>query len=231
MSTQTAAQPKAYNLHTCGVGFINRLRFVKPTGKGKGYWCTSIGALYGVENEEGRCESSLYDLRVVGSNAIIAVQMLQAAFDEGKKVFVEFKAGDTRADCFQYKQGQKQGQWGACIKGTLLQVRKAWVNGELVINQSNDDPSAAPVADAAAPESTPVSQVAEPAAVRAPAPRPHDWRERLKSFPGRIVLKKDDPESSDKLWAINATGRYRAVQAPSPDHVVFELISGQAGAA
>lgn len=138
MTTQTTsqAQPKAYNLHTVGMGFVNRLRFVKPEGKGKGYWCVSIGALYGVEDENGRSESSLFDLNVVGKAAKESVQTLQAAFNEGKKIFVEFKAGDSRAEHFQYKKGQRAGQWGSCIKGTLLQLRKAWVNGELVIDTS-----------------------------------------------------------------------------------------------
>ena len=108
MSTQTnaqTAQPKAYNLHTVGMGFVNRLRFVKPEGKGKGYWCVSIGALYGVEDENGRSESSLFDLRVVGKLAIQSMQTLQAAFNEGKKIFVDFKAGDTRSEHYQYKNG------------------------------------------------------------------------------------------------------------------------------
>jgi hypothetical protein len=226
MTTQTAiqSQPKAYNLHTVGMGFINRLRFVKPEGKGKGYWCTSIGALYGVEDENGRSESSLYDLRVVGAKAIESAQALQAAFDEGKKIFVEFKAGDTRADAFQYKRGPKQGQWGACIKGTLLQIRKAWVEGQLVID--NSQPESAEAASESQVEETSVTP-ADPTPVATAtgdeSPAPH-WRERLKARPERLVIDRDDPECNDKLWEINALGCYKVVPAARPNCVAFALV-------
>ena len=223
-STSTQAQPRAYNLHTAGMGFINRLRFVKPDGKGKGYWCTSIGALYGVENENGRSESSLYDLRVVGAKAIETVQVLQAAFNEGKKIFVEFKAGDTRADVFQYKKGPKQGQWSACIKGTLLQIRKAWVEGQLVID--NTQPESAEEAPESQAEETSTANVDPTPVASAPAdanPTP-SWRERLKARQERLVIDRNDPESSDKLWEINALGCYKPVPSSRPNCVAFALI-------
>lgn len=236
MTTQTTsqAQPKAYNLHTVGMGFVNRLRFVKPEGKGKGYWCVSIGALYGIEDENGRSESSLFDLNVVGKAAKESVQTLQAAFNEGKKIFVEFKAGDSRAEHFQYKKGQRAGQWGSCIKGTLLQLRKAWVNGELVIDTSqqpdqdevsdesrDDAPSAhqAPTAESVASEATSSTD------------QPLSWQERLKARPERIVIQKNDPEAMDKIWAINTTGCYQSIPAGRDDCVAFALIKTSANAA
>lgn len=229
MSTQTTTQapPKAYNLHTVGMGFVNRLRFVKPDGKGKSYWCVSIGALYGVEDENGRSESSLFDLRVVGKLAIQSVQTLQAAFNEGKKIFVEFKAGDSRAEHYQYKNGQRAGQWGSCIKGTLLQLRKAWVNGELVIDTSQqpDQEEALtdePVDDASGAEQAPASE-----SVVVDAASPIDpslsWQERLKALPERIVIQKNDPEAIDKICAINTTGCYQSIPASRDDCVAFAL--------
>lgn len=226
MTTQTSTQthPKAYNLHTAGMGFINRLRFVKPEGKGKGYWCTSIGALYGVEDENGRSESSLYDLRVVGTKAIEGVQTLQAVFGEGKKIFVEFKAGDTRAEAFLYKKGPKQGQWGACIKGTLLQIRKAWVEGQLVID--NTQPESAKETSESQTEATSATNVdatPEASITGEESPTMH-WRERLKARQERLVIDRNDPESNDKLWEINALGCYRPVPSARPNCVAFALI-------
>ncbi|CBL45354.1 Hypothetical protein HDN1F_35480 [gamma proteobacterium HdN1] len=206
-------EAKAYNLHTTGVGFINRLRFVKPSGKGKGYFAVAIGALYGVENDEGRAESSLYDLRVVGAKAIEAVKTLQAAFDDNQKIFVEFKAGDTRAEAFQYKRGKREGEWGACIKGSLLQVRKAWINGKLVIDHSSSDVSVETLGQPPAPQelaqqeeypAASVGTVSEPAHAM-PVP---SWRVRLAERPERIVLLKNDPELDLKLWEIDCTGTY-----------------------
>lgn len=205
---QAAKTPKAYNLHTVGVGFVNRLRFVKPDGKGKGYWAIAIGALYGVENDNGRAESSPYDLRVVGGKAIESVKALQAAFDEGKKIFVEFKAGDTRPEAFQYKRGAREGEWSACIKGSLLQLRKAWVNGELVIDTTAqpDEPEQAPVDVATEP--VPVVNQAAPQAPEQPSQVVPDWRERLAKRPERITLLVSDPELNQKVWAIDALGCY-----------------------
>lgn len=134
MSQSNAA--KAYNLHTTGMGYLNRLRLV-PVKKGKSYWCASIGALYGLVDENtGRAETSLYDLKIVAVRAIESAEQLKPVFDQGQKVFLEFKAGDTRAEVFQYQKGERKDQWGACIRGTLLQIRKAWVNGELFLDMS-----------------------------------------------------------------------------------------------
>lgn len=231
-SVPSQKAPKAYNLHTSGVGFLNRLRFVKPEGKGKGYWCVSIGALYGVEDDNGRAESSLLDLRVVGAKAIVGVKELQAAFNDGKKIFVEFKAGDVRAEAFQYKNGARQGQWGSCIKGTLLKLRKAWVNGDLVIDTTEDpqedqepvlaEPSE--VASVPAPAPTPTAAVPTP---RAPTPASAEtvsWRERLASRPTRITLRIDDPELNEKAWVIEGLGCYRKSDSGRKDRVLFTLI-------
>lgn len=244
MSTQTnsqANQAKTYNLHTFGMGFINRLRLVKPEqgkqgtgrGKAKAYWCVSIGALYGVANEEGRCESSLFDLIVVGKLAKESVQKLQAAFDEGKKIFIEFKAGDIRSDLFQYKSGQRKDQWGSCIKGTLLQLRKAWVNGELVIDTSQQ-PDQDDVTEETGDEAEGAEQAsgAEVALVNtAPATSEMTWQKRLEARPKRILIEKSDPEASDKLWGINATGCYQTVQSQREDCVEFVLIEPNLSAA
>lgn len=241
MSTQTnaqTAQPKAYNLHTTGMGFVNRLRFVNPEkgkGKSKGYWSVSIGALYGVEDENGRCESSLYDLNVVGKVAKDSVQTLQAAFNEGKKIFVEFKAGDTRSEHYQYKNGERAGQWGSCIKGTLLQLRKAWVNGELVIDTSQQPdleevPADEPTDNASSAEQAPAAKSAVAEATSATDPS-LPWQERLKARPERIVIQKSDPEAVDKILAINTAGCYQSIPAGREDCVVFALIKLDANVA
>jgi hypothetical protein len=244
MTTQTnsisqaqATQPKAYNLHTVGMGFLNRLRLVESKkGEGKKvkpYWCVSIGALYGVVNEDGRCESSLLDLRVVGKLAIESVKTLQAAFNEEKKVFVEFKAGDIRSDHFQYTRGDRKDQWGSCIKGTLLQLRKAWVNGELVIDNSQqpeqEEAPAESSADAKPAEMAVVAESAVPLAT--PAPAQKTWQERLQERPKRILVEKSDPEASEKLWQINATGCYMTVKSEREDCVQFQLIDSNLSAA
>lgn len=225
-STDTSVQSKAkaHNLHTVGVGFINRLRLV-PVNRGKPYWCVSIAALYGVADENGKSETSYFDLRVVASKAIESVELLKPAFDANKTIYVEFKAGDTRAEVFQYKQGERAGQWGASLKGTLLQLRRAWVDGDLVVDTTKptaEESEAAPSgAESASTNDGNSVEGSGPAESEAQTPT---WQERLKDFPERLVIEKSDPEFLDKVLAISNLGRYEPVQAKRQDCVAFKLI-------
>lgn len=226
--TSVPAQAKAWNLHTWGCGFINRLRFIPTKGKGKdkGYWAVAIGALYGVEDENGKANFSPFDLNVYGTQAIESVIAIQQAFDEGKKIFVEFKAGDTRpSEPFKLKKGPREGELVSSIKGSLLLLQKVWINGELVIDaskQSLKEPEGAP--SKAESDSTNDGDSVEgsgPAESEAQTPT---WQERLKDFPERLVIEKSDPEFLDKVLAIGNLGRYEAVQAKREDCVAFKLI-------
>ena len=234
MSTEKSVK----NLHTRGVGFINRLRWVEAR-KGKPYLCVAIGAQYGVADENGHFDSSLYDLRVVTDKAIEAVTQLEETFKAGNKIYVDFLAGDTRAEAFQYKTGTREGEWGASIKGTLLQVRGAWVDGERVIDSSSETKSehGEPAQSAAESEDTPVvssdsqsaaeecsaEQSNEAPTDPSPEVQPTEWRAKLELRPGRILVLKTDPEAMDKILAINGLGCYDQVEGDSDDRVVFVL--------
>lgn len=118
-------QPKTHlDLHTTGIGYLNRVREVKV--KKGSFWACSIAALHGDINDP---ETTYFDCKIEGKEALERVQFLMSAVEQNKKVTVSFKIGDIYAETFQYKAGEKAGQTGVSIKGRLLQIRSAKIDG------------------------------------------------------------------------------------------------------
>lgn len=236
MSIEQSAAKSVKNLHTTGVGFINRLRRV-PVRKGNPYFCVAIGAQYGLADEKGHFESSLYDLRVVTNQAIKDVELLEEYSKAGKTIFVEFKAGDTRAEPFTYKSGDRAGTMGASIKGTLLQIRGAWIDGERVIDHSSSGAVVADYSDSGLVDSesnndhsseaeAAVDQSTSAAIDESQASADDselNWRQRLEQRPERITVLKNDHEAMDKILAIGSSGCYDQVDSEEDDRVLFQL--------
>jgi hypothetical protein len=126
MSNQNTT-PKYFDLHSTGVGYLNRVRLVKPE-RGNPFLAVDISALHGsIDN----VEYTRFDCRVSGSAAKDAIMALKDVIeDKDTKVLVGFKLGDLYAEPFTYKRGQKAGQTGISLKARLLQVHWAKVNGE-----------------------------------------------------------------------------------------------------
>jgi len=76
---------KFFNLHVIGLGYLNRIRRVKPS-RSKPFWAVIVG----------------------------------------------FKLGDVYPELFTYKSGKKQGQTGVSLKGRLLQITWAKIDGQPV---------------------------------------------------------------------------------------------------
>lgn len=66
MSTSHTNESKFFDLHTTGIGYLNRIREVKPRGKGKPFMAVANAALRGSSDE---VEYSYIDCNVVGSEA------------------------------------------------------------------------------------------------------------------------------------------------------------------
>lgn len=127
MQTQQSNTPRYFDLHTSGVGYLNRVRLVKPK-KGEPFLAVDISALHGSVDE---VEYTRFDCRVSGSAAQDAIMALKDAIeDRNTKVLVGFKMGDLYSETFVYQKGEKAGQVGVSLKGRLLQVHWAKVNGE-----------------------------------------------------------------------------------------------------
>lgn len=121
-------QSKYFDLHTTGIGYLNRIREVKPR-KGTPFMAVTVAALKGSTDS---AEYAYIDCNVVGAEADKLIRRCQDAVEAGKKVLVSFRIGDIWADVFTYTSGPKQGQTNASLKGRLLYLSWIKVDGETV---------------------------------------------------------------------------------------------------
>lgn len=117
-----------FDLHTTGVGYVNRIREVKPK-KGNAFWACQIAALRG---SKSAVEYSYFDCRVSGAEAAKVIKRLEKANQEDKQILVGFKLGDQYSETFVYQSGQKKGEIGICTKAHLLFIGWVKIDGETV---------------------------------------------------------------------------------------------------
>jgi len=150
---QAQQTKSAFNLITEGVGYLNRMRLVTPK-RGDEYHACTINAMIGVE---GAVEYISIDCRIVGAQAKEATRLLFEATKDLKdaKIIVGFRVGDAKPEFYELKDretGEIIPKTG--LKGRLLQLTFAKVDGEKFAIPLVERPSAAPAQDAA-PASTP----------------------------------------------------------------------------
>lgn len=109
-------ESKYFDLHTTGIGYLNRIRDVKPK-KGSGFLACTVAALHGDMND---AEYSYIDCVVSGSEAQKLVRRCTDAVEARKKVLISFRIGDTWADAY-LKDGEPRAQ----LKGRLLFIN--WI--------------------------------------------------------------------------------------------------------
>ena len=136
MSTTQTNETKFFDLHTTGIGYLNRIREVKPRGKGKPFMAVTVAALRGSSDDT---EYSYIDCNVVGAEAEKLIRRCQEAVDAKKKVLVSFRIGDIWTDSFVYESGDKKGQPGASLKGRLLFIGWIKVDGDTVYQAKPKD--------------------------------------------------------------------------------------------
>lgn len=144
---------KHFDLHVTGLGYLNRVREVKPK-KGNAFWACSINALHGDANEP---EYTRFDVIIRGGLALRRVQSLRSAVDAKQKVLIAFKLGDIVPDLFVYETGEKKGQHGVAIKGRLLQINFSAIDGVPVDWVEAGLPDESPASPAATPRSQAVA--------------------------------------------------------------------------
>ena len=145
MSEQSqAANPSSYfNLHVEGVGYLNRVRTVKPK-KGQPFLACTVSAMRGSTEDIAYTK---FDCRVSGTEAQKLVKRLEADVSAEKSVIVGFRIADIYPETFTYEKGERQGQTGIVIKGRLLRIKFAKVNGVAIeVPQSPSDSEADRVA-------------------------------------------------------------------------------------
>jgi hypothetical protein len=127
--SQQLSQPSYFDLHVDGVGYLNRVRTVKPK-QGQAYLACAVSALRGSTEDVAY---TWFECRVSGAEAQTIVKQLEPDVSADKRVIIGFRIGDIYPETFTYEKGDHQGETGVSIRGRLLRVKFAKVNGESVI--------------------------------------------------------------------------------------------------
>ena len=118
-----------FNLHTTGLGYLNRLREV-PVKRGNNFFAVDISAIHGKSDE---IQYTRFDCRVSGKEAESILAQIKPLIDDDKnKVLVGFKLGDLYAGTFIYQKGKKKGETGVSLKARLLRIEWVKVNGQMI---------------------------------------------------------------------------------------------------
>ena len=127
-STQAVSQPSYFNLHVEGVGYLNRVRTVKPK-KGQEFLACTVAALRGSDSDVSYTK---FDCRVSGADAQAIVKRLENDVAADKAVIIGFRIADIYPEMFTFEKGDRKGQPGVSIKGRLLRIKFAKVNGKSI---------------------------------------------------------------------------------------------------
>ena len=118
--------PNYFDLHTTGIGYLNRVREVTPK-EGTPFLSVTIAALRGsVDN----AQYTHFECRVSGRQAQEVVRQVQPAVEGKLKVLVGFTLSDLYAETFTFQNGDKAGETGISLKARLLRVSWAKVDGQ-----------------------------------------------------------------------------------------------------
>ncbi|MDH1237925.1 STY4534 family ICE replication protein [Stutzerimonas stutzeri] len=154
----TSSEKSYFDLHITGLGYLNRIREVKPK-KGDAFLACDIAALNGPSDQP---EYRRFDVRVSGSEAQHLIRRCVPAVEAERKVLIGFRLGDLWTDIFTYSKGKRVGEQSVSLKARLLFVSWIKVDGQLVYKA---EPKASE--ETARDEAPSVSS--EPAAQDAPA--------------------------------------------------------------
>lgn len=127
-TASTDSANEYFDLHTTGVGYVNRIREVEVK-KGNNFMACTIAALRG---SKSAVEYSYFDCRVSGTEASKLIKRLDKACKDNKQILIGFKIGDQYSESFVYKSGQKKGETGISTKAHLLYIGWVKVEGDTV---------------------------------------------------------------------------------------------------
>ncbi|MGN7934066.1 DUF3577 domain-containing protein [Pseudomonas mediterranea] len=146
-----------FNLHTVGIGYLNRVREVQVR-RGQPFMACDIAALHGASDA---VEYTRFDCKVAGGEAERLIRLYMDAVKAEKKVLLSFRIGDLWIDPFLYEKGDKQGQPGASLKGRLLYIDWIKLNGTYEYKAPARQEATAPAEPAHNSESSPTSADAD----------------------------------------------------------------------
>ena len=127
-------ETKYFDLHTTGLGYLNRIRQVTPRD-GKPFLSVTLAALRGsVDN----AQYTHFECLVSGKQAQDLVRQLKPAVEGKAKVLLGFTLSDLYAEAFTFKSGDKAGETGVSLKARLLRIAWAKVDGQPFYTAQDD---------------------------------------------------------------------------------------------
>ena len=164
----TSSSQSYFDLHITGLGYLNRIREVKPK-KGDSFLACDIAALTGPSSA---AEYRRFDVRVSGRDAQHLIRKCEEAVKAERKVLIGFRLGDLWTDIFTYTKGKNEGKPGVSLKARLLFVSWIKVDGDMVYKaESKVANGATPEESRATSEDAPASELTHvDAEVRTEAP-------------------------------------------------------------
>ena len=120
MST-TSNEKSYFDLHTSGIGYIQRVREVPVRGgrRAQPFLACTIAALVGSAKDPSY---RYFDVKVSGAEAKKLVERYIGVDDPKQRPLVKFRLGDLWADPFIRTSGDHKGDPAASLKGRLLKA-------------------------------------------------------------------------------------------------------------
>ncbi len=195
-SIKANKQNSHFNLHTVGVGYLNRVRWVEAKGAGRKsapFLCCAISALRGNSDAP---DYTYFDLRVSGEEAIEMVKELQVDVENNRKVVISFRVGDIYPHVYMRRVKDQSGRQtgesepAAIIKGRLLLINSISINGENVYRRNEDDTTDPAQADTGVPSEDQAAGEGEQSDVRQSVQDDvsHETFDRPKSHGNRVAI-------------------------------------------
>lgn len=122
--TNPASSSSYFNLHTFALGYVEDIRLV--TVKRGSFVACRMTTLRG----EGESRPARFDLKVVGAHAKACMMALKPMSDAKKTIIAHVKISDVYPELFPFKNGPRAGEFGVNIKGRVLKVYMAKVDGQ-----------------------------------------------------------------------------------------------------
>jgi len=133
-----ATQPKQFDLHTRGYGYLNRVRWVDVQQGNRKAKFLSCG-IRAMSGSSDALNWTPFDVKVVGQDMIDLIDSLLPHVEAERKVSMSFTIGDIYPHLYQRlvmdkKTRCKTGEmeWACLIKGRLIGVDLVKVDGQVV---------------------------------------------------------------------------------------------------
>ena len=119
---------KYFDLHTTGIGYLNRVREVTPQ-EGNPFLAVTVAAIHG---SVSNVQHTYFECGVYGEQAQGIVRELKPAVEGESKVLIGFTLSNLKADSFTFNKGDKAGQTGVNLKARLIRIAWAKIDGQKV---------------------------------------------------------------------------------------------------